>query len=437
MSNRASLRAIFILWLASPLIEMSQAQPHAYVLEAPLSQPAEYLTTLNRDGEILDRVLISGRASGFSMKSDGESLLLLNRQDFRVRVSKIDFDGNFLRSYDATDGQGNLLNFDLLSDNRIVLVSGNGLTLFDESSVDWHIPNGEHNFVGAAAVGDHIFATAQVLAGGEILQYSLDGRQLNSTVAASIWVGDLAYDRVDKILYLAYQTGQVAAYEFAGISLQPLRIFDTGIGSGLFSIEVDYFSGNLFVSTQAGFGEYTPEGDLLNFYPVTSLAAVPADNISAFADLVGDRVLDVVDLDLLSGAIVNGDTSPEFDLNNDRAVDQKDIDAWLIDAGFVNQEQYLVGDIDLDGDVDTSDFNIWNQNKFTQSAKWSSGDLNADGFVDVQDFNLWNKNKFGESEVTVVPEPFGNSMLLLALVFCIRKYRRHIAHDSFPRVVQE
>ncbi len=66
----------------------------------------------------------------------------------------------------------------------------------------------------------------------------------------------------------------------------------------------------------------------------------------------------------------------------------------------------LPGDANLDGNVDTSDFNIWNQNKFGVSSGWTSGDFNGDGFVDTSDFNLWNDNKFSTIfGGTLVPEP--------------------------------
>ena len=52
-----------------------------------------------------------------------------------------------------------------------------------------------------------------------------------------------------------------------------------------------------------------------------------------------------------------------------------------------------MGDANLDGRVDVSDFNLWNNNKF-QTGTWSSGDFTCDGVVDVSDFNVWNNNNF-------------------------------------------
>ncbi len=83
----------------------------------------------------------------------------------------------------------------------------------------------------------------------------------------------------------------------------------------------------------------------------------------------------------------------------DGLVDINDVNAWLVAAGAQNVavtggSPFLVGDANLDGAVDVSDFNVWNSNKFQSSQGWCGGDFNADGAVDVSDFNIWNANKF-------------------------------------------
>ncbi len=83
-------------------------------------------------------------------------------------------------------------------------------------------------------------------------------------------------------------------------------------------------------------------------------------------------------------------------------VDLADRDAWLLEAGEFNLGaglQYMLGDANLDGNVDVTDFNTWNANKFTQVAAWSRGEFNGDGLVDTTDFNLWNANKFRSSAI--------------------------------------
>lgn len=75
----------------------------------------------------------------------------------------------------------------------------------------------------------------------------------------------------------------------------------------------------------------------------------------------------------------------------------------------------LPGDLNQDAVVDGSDFNLWNANKFTNTAsnqsndnEYSRGDINADGVIDGSDFNIWNNFKFtgfatGSSIVVYTP----------------------------------
>ena len=95
--------------------------------------------------------------------------------------------------------------------------------------------------------------------------------------------------------------------------------------------------------------------------------------------------------------IAAGTHNASYDLTGDGLVDLADRDTWLAEAGFLNLPSgnaYRLGDANLDGVVDGSDFNLWNSNKFTTVAAWSRGDFNADGIVDGSDFNIWNSNKF-------------------------------------------
>ena len=54
----------------------------------------------------------------------------------------------------------------------------------------------------------------------------------------------------------------------------------------------------------------------------------------------------------------------------------------------------LPGDANLDGYVDGSDFNIWNDNKFTSGTDWQTGDWDLDFRTDANDLALWNTNRF-------------------------------------------
>ncbi len=132
----------------------------------------------------------------------------------------------------------------------------------------------------------------------------------------------------------------------------------------------------------------------LGFYSIDATVAT----ISAIdGDFNDDGLWDTVDIDMLVADIVGGGTPGSFDLSGDGFVDIADVDAWCAEAGAINLTSgnpYLVGDANLDGFVDGSDFVAWNNNKFTTVAAWTAADFNADGTVDGQDFTLWNANKF-------------------------------------------
>ena len=104
-------------------------------------------------------------------------------------------------------------------------------------------------------------------------------------------------------------------------------------------------------------------------------------------------------------------------------------DGWLAVAGAVNNASggaYLAGDANLDGFVDVGDFNIWNENKFSNTAAWCQADFNYDGVTDVGDFNIWNENKFSASDVSVVPEPSSTLLVLFGLFTLPLSLRRRI-----------
>ena len=139
--------------------------------------------------------------------------------------------------------------------------------------------------------------------------------------------------------------------------------------------------------------------------------------IDCRVDFNGDGNVDCADVDALVSEIASGSNMESFDLNGDGLVDQVDLAAWLSHAGAINLDSgnaYLFGDANLDGVVDTSDFNIWNSNKFAASAAWCTGDFNADGVTDISDFNVWNSNKF-QSAALLVPETSSLTMWLLAV----------------------
>lgn len=125
-------------------------------------------------------------------------------------------------------------------------------------------------------------------------------------------------------------------------------------------------------------------------------------------DFDNDGDYDCSDVDALVAGIVAGTNDPAYDLTEDGLVNGNDLTSWLAEAGANNLPSgapYLMGDADLSGSVDGSDFGVWNANKFTTNAGWCAADFNANGAIDGSDFGLWNANKFQSSDAVAVPEP--------------------------------
>jgi T5SS/PEP-CTERM-associated repeat protein len=145
-------------------------------------------------------------------------------------------------------------------------------------------------------------------------------------------------------------------------------------------------------------------------------------------DFNNDGFYNCEDINALTGTIAAGTNAGSFDLTGDGLVNLADRDAWLSEAGEVNLgpgRVYKLGDANLDGVVDGSDFGIWNGTKFTTNTAWCSGNFNGDVVVDGSDFGIWNGNKFTSSDgISAVPEP---SMLGgLLVVLCGLAIRRGV-----------
>lgn len=105
-----------------------------------------------------------------------------------------------------------------------------------------------------------------------------------------------------------------------------------------------------------------------------------------------------------------------------------------VDSTTVLVKYTYYGDANLDGIVDTLDFNIWLGNGGVSNAKWFQGDFNYDGYVDLLDFDIWlsNGGQTGLSDGTalargmgsVVPEPASLGMAMLLLPAIQRRRRK-------------
>ena len=135
-------------------------------------------------------------------------------------------------------------------------------------------------------------------------------------------------------------------------------------------------------------------------------------------DFDGDTRCDIDDVDALIAAIAGVDQRiPLFDLNANGNVDLADRDEWLAQAGAENLTSGgadLVGDANLDGVVDVSDFNLWNGSKFTTTAAWSLADFNADGSDGTCRISICGIaiSSPAATSLAVVPEPAAHVMSL-------------------------
>ena len=173
-------------------------------------------------------------------------------------------------------------------------------------------------------------------------------------------------------------------------------------------------------------------------YPGTRVV-LRITNVSMFGDFNNDLALDCADIDALVAQIASGSMDLQFDLNGDAMVDTSDLNLWLEEAGTFNVDgPYLGGDANLDGNVDGSDFGIWNTNKFTFGNGWCGGDFNADGATDGSDFGIWNVNKFMSSTLASVPEPttWGSLLLLMAPLVRVGRSQRRFVERRVAALLQ-
>jgi autotransporter-associated beta strand protein len=105
----------------------------------------------------------------------------------------------------------------------------------------------------------------------------------------------------------------------------------------------------------------------------------------------------------------------------------ENVDNTAVVIRYVNS-----GDANLDGSVDSVDFNLLASNFGGSGKQWIEADFNYDGAVDTTDFNLLASN-FGETLAspaaspavgTLVPEPAGIAIGLLMSVGLLRRSRR-------------
>ncbi len=132
-------------------------------------------------------------------------------------------------------------------------------------------------------------------------------------------------------------------------------------------------------------------------------------------DYSGNGVLDAADLDLQATAIGNNGPAGTYDLTGDGSVNYDDRLAWINTL-----KKTWIGDADLDGQFNSSDFvTVFQAGKFEtgQAAGWAEGDWDGNKQFNTSDFvaafQQGGYEAGPKAAVSAVPEP--SSMALLAL----------------------
>jgi len=279
------------------------------------------------------------------------------------------------------------------------------------------------------------------------------GRDALSTAVFTTATDFVSIDGINDIDYFSFEIDSPALIDVSLIPLGPTYLegpqggdqfdYDTSRFNNL-SVQLFDKDGvtQLAVDNSGGLGEPDGFSGILAPSPGTYFVRVQGeiDDIQLFelgvtiteqapdVDFNDDGLVDCADIDALVSQIATLGADEAFDLTGDGNVDGEDLDQWLADAGSANGlgGAFLPGDATLDGSVDPSDFDAWNQSKFTQQASWCNGDFNADGAIDLSDLHIWNENRGQSTVAASVPEPTGLALGWLALALIVVRARKKI-----------
>ncbi len=120
----------------------------------------------------------------------------------------------------------------------------------------------------------------------------------------------------------------------------------------------------------------------------TSIARVEV--LSGDFNLSGE--VDDEDIDMLCRQIHTNIYDEIYDLDNNEAVDSRDMDMLVRD---VIGTEY--GDANLDGLIDGDDVATLLTSMFANKSGWGNGDFSCDGVIDGEDFITWNSFKFTQT----------------------------------------
>ncbi len=141
-------------------------------------------------------------------------------------------------------------------------------------------------------------------------------------------------------------------------------------------------------------------------------------------DFDHNGVLDVLDIDALTQAVLSGQHPVEFDINSDGNVDRMDRDVWVAELKMT-----YFGDSNLDGMVDAGDLNNLALNwQSPSTTSWALGDFTGDGNTNAADLNLlalnWRSGQQAANSAASVPEPASALLLAAGLILGVSHFCR-------------
>ncbi len=273
------------------------------------------------------------------------------------------------------------------------------------------------------SLGGEVFNTgAAAVRGGDGLESEVLNFEIAGTPPSSITMG-IIVDNQDGLIWTPSAL-RVAVGESSSASVST----PGDLGTDLYLFQVDNsVSGDIvqvFLTEQDGNGG---AGGLIGGLTFDS------SGVAIDADFNDDGSIDTTDIDVLVSEIAAGTNAPTLDLDGDGVVTDADLTLWLSQAGEANIGagiSYLLGDANIDGNVNATDLNALAVN-WQGEASWSGGDFTADGAVGAADLNLlginWQESVLAAPSASSVPEPASGVVLVILLSLIKIKQRKSIS----------